>query len=499
MFRLDTRKRATLNTALRLAFVALATCLIIAGCAGTTAQQRQLIDPAYEFGPQQGYGDADCQAATPPPPPEPYAPSGCVTRFIVRPGSIDVDLKTFYLPSVGWVDALACQSSTRCSAVEHAKRTSPPGGGIADPVAFSATLTLNDANLATGIVRICGTAYVFVPGMNLKSYPLTCINLAGFLQPAAGAFDAVSTRDGIVLQGWALDLLTDGPGTVSFHNGSQPGSPTVAATADKPDSRSKGPWPGFSDRHGFRAVLPYAAEAGPRNLCVRLPATPAIGERTVACFLREERPASFGPDAPVTQGDPITISLHSIGAGTTVRVNLQSDGGYFIMPWTHPAIWQSTADNRGAAGLTIDSTFLPPADYTIAFNCVPDCPYGNLSATDLVGGPALTGAIGLGSHFTVTSASVSTLTVTSTSPDTVRVAGTGFPPNKRVRLVALPNVRVFDGPPTEAAAVEYPVVDPQGKFSVDLQVGGFPLANNHTQIVAFLDDGRPAATTFYSG
>jgi hypothetical protein len=390
------------------------------------------------------------------------------------------------------VDATACRTSTQCSALAHATKISTTPVGT-----HSAKLTLNDANLAAGIVRICGTANTFQPPGHLNSYPLTCINLAGPLRPAAGAFDAVATRDGLVLQGWALDLLTDRPGSVSFHNGVQPGSPAVIATADQLDARSSGPWPGFSDRHGFRAVLPYAAP-GPRSLCVRLPATAATGERNVACFPREERPALFGPDIPVTQGNPINISLRSIGAGTTVKVNFQSDGGYFIMPWTHSAIWQSTADASGAADLTIDSTFLPPADYTIAFNCVPDCPYGNLSATDLVGGPAWTGTIGFGSRLTVAPDSASTLTVTSPSPDTIRIAGMGFPPNRQVRLVGLPNVKVFDGPPTEAASVQYPIVDPQGSFTVDMPVGGFPLENNRTQIVAFLDDGRPVTTTFYS-
>jgi len=63
--------------------------------------------------------------------------------------------------------------------------------------------------------------------------------------------------------------------------------------------------------------------------------------------------------------------------------------------------------------------------------------------------------------------------------------------------MVIPNAKFFDGPPTEAASVDYPVTDAQGSFSVNMPVGGFPLDGNRTQIIAFSDDGRPIASTFY--
>jgi hypothetical protein len=449
-------------------------------------------DLQYVFGPQQGHGTGDCPPPNPAPPPNPDSPSGCVVRFTIRPSAIEVDLKVFNLPESGWVVALACRDSTHCPAVATA--TKAPNPTPPEPVLYSARITLTSSNI-DGITQICGVANLIIPAV--KSYPLACRNLAGSLRAVAGAFKATPSREGLILEGWALDLLTDGPGVLSFYNGSEPGSPSVLVTAGQSDTRSTPPWPGFSDLHGFKALLPYAAAPGPRSLCVRIPATSTTAERSVSCFAREQQPAAFGPEGPVTQGNPIHISLRSVGAGTNIQLNFQSDGGYFIMPWTDAAIWQATADANGSAELNIDSSFLPPADYTIAFHCTPECPYGNLKASGLVGGPAWSGSIGLGSIFTVRPASTSTLTVASPSPNTVRIVGAGFLPNQPLRLMVIPNAKVFDGPPTEAASVDYPVTDTQGLFSVDMPVGGFPLDGNRTQIVAFSEDGHPIASTFY--
>jgi hypothetical protein len=165
-------------------------------------------------------------------------------------------------------------------------------------------------------------------------------------------------------------------------------------------------------------------------------------------------------------------------------VNFRSEGGYFLMPWSFGE-WQAVAGADGAANVSVDSSLFPPAEYTVAFHCDPECPGGDLKAGDLVGGEPWTGDILLSSRLTIQPGVSANLTVTSVQEDVLQVAGTEFGPDQAMRVVVVPNLRNFDGPPIEASMVTYPVSDAQGAFTIDVDISGFPAGQRPTQVVVF--------------
>jgi hypothetical protein len=450
----------------------------------------------FSFGPT-GHGERACAAPPPPPAPQPLLPAGCVVRFVIRPGVAELGIRVFNMPAVGHVHAFGCRSSSTCPAVAIAQRsTDPPDSDGA--VTYTANVPLTSAT-ATGINRFCANANIVViggsgapPGPPNMSLPLECLNLDGSLLAAAGAFRMTEERDGLHLQGWAIDETTNNAGAFTIRNGSDAGDPQAATMAGGAEPRSRPAWPGFSELHGFNVVVGYRGRPGTSPLCVVLAAM------TIHCFSRAERTQGFGPAQNIVQGGTIPVGLRNVGAGTKVTVDFQSDGGYFLMPWTHSAVWTATAGTNGAVDLNVDSSYFPPARYTIAFHCQPDCPGGTLPAGDLVGGPQWTGTIHLGQSFSVVPQGSATLTTVAPDPEALRVTGAGFSPNQPLRLVVVPNVGLFDGPPVEAAPVAYPVADQAGTFTAEVVVAGLPLDGRNTQVIAFAEDGRPAAATVYS-
>jgi hypothetical protein len=153
------------------------------------------------------------------------------------------------------------------------------------------------------------------------------------------------------------------------------------------------------------------------------------------------------------------------------------------------------ASASGSAEFSIDSSHFPPGRYAIAFHCVPECPGRDLDATQLVGGRSWRGNITFASILTILPSTRSTISVASESDETLRVSGAGFPAGQKLRLVVVPNLRLFDGPPLEAAPVEYPVVDENGTFSAQVGVAGLPLRGVQTQVIVFADTGVPLAST----
>ena len=78
---------------------------------------------------------------------------------------------------------------------------------------------------------------------------------------------------------------------------------------------------------------------------------------------------------------------------------------------------------------------------------------------------------------------------------TASLSGSSFSARQKLRLVVVPNLRVFDGPPVEAAPVKYLVADQNGAFSAQVGVAGLPLKGVQTQVIVFADDGVPLAST----
>lgn len=422
-------------------------------------------------------------------------PGGCVVRYVIRPGIAELTLRVFHMPASGWIVGTACRSINKCSALRTAERTSstPDADGAHT---WTARIPLT-ATTASGVTRFCAMANITgigVPGQPpqpIVSTPLECLNLDSVLLPGAGAYSFTVERDGLRLHGWAIDLTTDNAGQFTFRNGTDPTAVTATTAAGSTEPRSQKRWPGFSAQHGFDIVVPFRGRAGPSAVCA------VLGQHTLRCFPHEERPMSFGPAQNVTQGGTIPVSLRNVGPGTTVTVNFQSAGGYFLVPWTHRDKWTATATPTGAVELSIDSSFFPPGRYTLAFTCQPECPGGTLPAGDLVGGENWAGLITLGPAITVTPATAAALVTSRPDADTLRVTGSGFAASQLLRVVVVANAGLFDGPPIEASPVVYPVADSSGAFNVDVAAGGLPLGAGGTQVIAFADDGRPAAATIY--
>ena len=90
------------------------------------------------------------------------------------------------------------------------------------------------------------------------------------------------------------------------------------------------------------------------------------------------------------------------------------------------------------------------------------------------------------------------MTATRIAANVLHIEGAGFAPDQELRVVAIPNLSHFDGPPAEASIVTYPVVDSQGSFTIDVDVTEFPLDGTRTQVVAFEITKWPLASTMYT-
>ena len=159
------------------------------------------------------------------------------------------------------------------------------------------------------------------------------------------------------------------------------------------------------------------------------------------------------------------------------------------------SIWRTSANASGGAEFSIDSRYFPPGRYAVAFHCVPECPGRDLDASELVGGRSWRGNITFASVLTILPSTRATVSVASETDDTLRLSGSGFSARQKLRLVVVPNLRVFDGPPVEAAPVKYLVADQNGAFSAQVGVAGLPLKGVQTQVIVFADDGVPLAST----
>ena len=115
-----------------------------------------------------------------------------------------------------------------------------------------------------------------------------------------------------------------------------------------------------------------------------------------------------------------------------------------------------------------------------------------------MGGRSWRGNITFASVLTILPSTRATVSVASETNDTVRVSGSGFTARQKLRLVVVPNLRVFDGPPVEAAPVKYLVADQNGAFSAQVGVAGLPLKGVQTQVIVFADDGVPLASTLWA-
>ena len=416
-----------------------------------------------------------------------------------RPASIDVDLEVFNLPVTGTVVATACISPAECPAAGVAPKSGKrPTGSGSD--LYTASIPLQPGGLE-GVSRICGlvnTDTIGTFGPAASGSPLSCLDLSAPLMQAAGALRITPGRQGLQLEGWAIDPRTDASGTILLRNGAGTASPQVSAVAGEADARSTTSWPGFSGNHGFRATLPYTGRPGPTTICVDLGGPPTDLGGSSQCVKYEQPAVGFGPEGPQIQGEVITVSLRDVGPATTVKLNFRSDAGYFLVPWTDKSLWHTSANAAGSAEFTIDTSYFPPGRYAIAFHCRPECPGRDLDAGELVGGRSWRGNITFASLLTILPRGGSTISVTGESDGTLRVTGAGFSGHHKLRLVVVPNLRVFDGPPTEAAPVEYPVVDSDGAFSAHVGVAGLPLNGVETQVIAFAENGVPIASSLYT-
>jgi hypothetical protein len=472
--------------------------LICVGACSVAPAAVPVPELPYTFGPS-GHGEGPCSRPDPARPPADSLPSGCVVRYVFKPGSLEVDLEVFNLPGAGTVVATACIVPAQCPAAGFAPKSEKRSTGSGSDL-YTAHIPLRPGEVK-GVSRICGVVSTEAIGSfrpPTSGTPLSCLNLSEPLSEAAGALRITPGRQGLELEGWVIDPQTDTSGTVDIRKGVGEARSSANAIADDADMRSTTSWPGFSGNHGFTATLPYTGRPGTTTICVR-PADhpPAAGDDS-PCFDYDEPSVAFGPDGPQTQGALINVSLRNVGPATDVKLNFRSDAGYFLVPWTDPSVWHTLASASGSAEFSIDSSHFPPGRYAIAFHCLPECPGRDLDAAQLVGGRFWRGNITFASLLTILPSTRSTISVASDTDDTLRVSGADFPAGQRLRLVVVPNLRLFDGPPLEAAPVEYPVVDKNGTFSAQVGVAGLPLRGVQTQVIVFADNGVPLASTLFT-
>ena len=484
-------------------FAVLGICLFSACSSTGGAGQPQPPELPYEFGPA-GHGESSSCVTPPtlPPPPAEPDPKGCISGYVIRPGLVTVTILTAGVAAADAVIATACKSNT-CQQSSRRPQQVTPGS--------FATLTAEIPTAAVdGVTKLCG--YITRLGVGqppLHFIQLDCLPLTRPLRKAAGAFKATAGADGVILNGWATDVRTDQPGTFVMRNGTVSVSRRGEVTANIADARSLGPMPGFSDRHGFNAVIPYTGTPGPTSICVSLlrqpqllrPVVPKVAdvdglagaatEEQLACFAYDEPSEAFAPPH-VAPGDPISVKVRNVGPGTKVNINLLSDGGYFLLPWEFET-WATMAGPDGSADFVIDSSIAPAGDYTVAFNCQPGCPRVDVSGT-----PDWKGSVTLSSRLQVGASGGPSLTATKVASTKVYASGSGFTPGERLRLIAFPNLRYSDGPPVESAMVTYPVANAQGGFGLEVDLAGFPLSNTLTQFVAYNALERPVASFMYS-
>ena len=434
--------------------------------------------------------------------PDPIAPiTGCVTGYTVRPGHIDVTVDAIGVPAASAVTILVCRTGATCVASEIAKRPTAES-----PTLFHARVPLPNPD---GVSQLCASAMVFAPkppqppgtgsGSPYQYVPLGCERLDAVLRPVAGRFRLDQTREGILFAGWLIDVSSDQPGRFRFSHGMDAEGVSIDFSANAAEERSLERWPGFSAEHGFTAVLPYDGKPGTHDVCLHTlpPSVDALPVR-VHCFRYEERTELFISEASVTQGTAITASVKSVGPGTDVALNLRSEGGYFVLPWTHESLWRATAGPQGEAEFTITSTNLPPGNYNVAFHCSPECPGGTLDTDELVGGEPWTGRITFGPRITVRPAGGHALTLDQPSADLLRLQGNGFQPGEPVRVVVVPNLRMADGPPHHAFAVAYANADSGGAFAAEAVISHLP-RSELTQVIAFDKRDQPVVSALFSG
>jgi hypothetical protein len=315
----------------------------------------------------------------------------------------------------------------------------------------------------------------------------------------AGAFRVTPEAGGLKLQGWGIDVTTDGPAILAFRYPAA-GSPTTVLTAGLSEPQSTQRWPGFSAVHGFAGYVPYPGTAGPTTLQVFVrrapdPANPAGKDVFISSLNLDTHVEAFVP-ASVQQGAAIPVALRNVGASTAVTFNLLSPGGYFIRPWGDSP-WTATGGPGGSVDLSIDSESLPPGHYRLAFSCDPQCPGSNLAPADLVGGSAWSQRMTLDDVIDVERSGAPSLTTTLTAPDVLHVAGSGFVPETDLRLLVVPNLTYAEGPPLEAATASYPRTDAQGSLETELDVSGFPLTGRQTQVIAIDLTDHPLASALF--
>jgi len=447
----------------------------------------------YVIGPA-GRWAGNCTLASTPPGSEREL-SGCIVEYMFIPGSVIVTVQTAGMGALDTLNVLACRTTTQCPAVEIVRPTNGSGPNYSVIVALPSP---------AGIARICATIEYFNPTTGPpgtpptspnKSLPLGCIPVSPVLSAAASAFKITPTIDGLKHEGWFIDLTTDSPAQIILGRGLNP-TTTVTAVAGLTDARSRAPWPGYSDQHGFTATLPFVGSPSTSQVCAWLgPSTGTLGP-PLGCFAYQEQTAAYA-DASVTRGDPVHVAVRNVPSGAMVSVNLKAAGGHFWLPWKNPAIWKATADASGSANIDVATEQLPPGQYTIAYNCAPDCPGGNLNANQLIGGQPWNGTITWGPSVTVNAGVTRGLSATRPTPDKVRVVATGFGAGEKVGIFVVPPLANFDGFPYEVTPVAYTEADAQGGFTIDVDVTGLPLSGSDNQVIAFDSSHRPvAAITF---
>jgi hypothetical protein len=449
----------------------------------------------FVIGPA-GSWSGQCTPVTTPPGAD-HQISGCITAFTFRPGVVDVTLNATGLGNLDYFTVLACQSTTACPAVKILHPSSGSGPNYSAQVPLPAP---------GGISKICATVQYFNPTTTppggpptqpFKSLALGCVPVTPLLAAAASAFKITPTVDGLKHEGWFIDLTTDAPAQLVLGRGVPPAT-TIAALANGTDARSLQPWPGYSSQHGFTATLPYAGSPATTQICAWLaPSTGTSLGNPLQCFAYQEQTGAYA-EATVTRGDTIHVAVRNVPSGAAVSVNLKAAAGHFWLPWKHPAIWATTADQAGSANINVSTDLLPPGQYTIAYHCAPECPGGNLAADQLIGGQSWTGSITWGPTVVVNAAVTRGLTATKPMPDKVHVVGTGFDPGETIGVFVVPPLPNFDGFPNEAAAIAYIAADAQGAFTVDVDVAGLPISGPNNQVIAFDHSHRPVAAIMFT-
>ena len=368
---------------------------------------------------------------------------GCLERVVTGAVRLRVVVRADPPPSYR-IRLLACTALNACNAaISTVVRSEPPPADSPARAMTRLTLTVARAALGPGATRICARQDPFPPlGAPSDAALLGC---QAFANDYAGGFEATVGKEGVIVEGWIINPRSNAPVKIEVRRGAM--TRTAAARLAYP--RSKASFPDFDGFHGFRLLLPFVGRGGSYEICL---ATPGYEHKTggevAGCLDYREKPTVFVDESAYTVGETLRFTAEMLDPGATIRINLFTAVGTFLLPWRNADIASLTADANGHAQGQFSTRPAPPGAYRLAIQCLSGCsalnkwhgsaPAGSPpEATCCESAPGVSSPVTLGPAFTLRPRSRASTSLRVPRPTTLRVRATGLPPNTTVEPIVV--------------------------------------------------------------